>query len=197
MEDISLHILDIAENSIDAGARNVGIHITEDLSRDLFRLEITDDGKGLDPETLKKVTDPFYTTRTTRKVGLGLALLEAAAKSANGHLDILSLPAAGTKVVAVFQLSHIDRKPLGEMAETLTTIISRRPDIDVIYTHERNGRKFVFRTIDIREQVGDMTINTVGTLNFVRKYVMQEENNLLDQRSRSNNGHASSGCHSE
>ena len=126
-----------------------------------------------------------------------MALLEAAAKSANGHLDILSLPAAGTKVVAVFQLSHIDRKPLGEMAETLTTIISRRPDIDVIYTHERNGRKFVFRTIDIREQVGDMTINTVGTLNFVRKYVMQEENNLLDQRSRSNNGHASSGCHSE
>lgn len=192
MEDISLHILDIAENSIDAGAKNVGIHITEDLSRDLFRLEITDDGKGLDPETLKKVTDPFYTTRTTRKVGLGLALLEAAAKSANGHLDILSLPAAGTKVVAVFQLSHIDRKPLGEMAETLTTIISRRPDIDVIYTHERNGRKFVFRTIDIREQVGDMAINTVGTLNFVRKYVMQEENNLLDQRSRSNNGRASS-----
>ncbi len=192
MEDISLHILDIAENSIEAGAKNVAIHVTEDLSRDLFKVEITDDGRGLDPEDLKRATDPFYTTRTTRRVGLGLGLLQEAAKSANGHLDIYSIPGAGTMVVAVFQLSHIDRKPLGEIGETITTIISRRPDIDVTYTHERNGRKFVFRTIDIREQVGDMAINTVGTLNFVRKYVTQEENNLLDQRSRSNNGFASS-----
>ncbi len=192
MEDISLHILDIAENSIEAGAKNVAIHVTEDLSRDLFKVEITDDGRGLDPEDLKRATDPFYTTRTTRRVGLGLGLLQEAAKSANGHLDIYSIRGAGTMVVAVFQLSHIDRKPLGEIGETITTIISRRPDIDVTYTHERNGRKFVFRTIDIREQVGDMAINTVGTLNFVRKYVTQEENNLLDQRSRSNNGFASS-----
>ncbi len=180
MEDLSLHILDIAENSIEAGAKNVSILIREDLAIDLLTLEIADDGKGLDPGVGTGVLDPFYTTRTTRRVGLGLALLEESAKAANGHLDIQSVPRCGTKVTATFQLSHIDRKPFGEIGETITAIFARRPDIDILYTHERNGKKFIFRTADIREQVGDENAHSAGTLNFIRRYVVQEENNLSD-----------------
>jgi anti-sigma regulatory factor (Ser/Thr protein kinase) len=179
MEDLSLHILDIAENSVEAGAKNIMIFVGENVSTDLLTLEITDDGKGLDPAVVQGMTDPFYTTRTTRRVGLGLALLEEAAKMANGRLEIHSIPEKGTKVMATFQLSHIDRKPLGKIPETITAILSRRPDIDIVYTHEKNGSKFMFRSVDIREQFGGLPVNSVGTLNFIRRYLVQEENNLL------------------
>ncbi|MBU2472271.1 MAG: ATP-binding protein, partial [Bacteroidetes bacterium] len=102
MEDLSLHILDIAENSINAGAKNIEIVITDSLSNDLLTIEIKDDGKGIDAEAQQKVMDPFYTTRTTRKVGLGLALLEEAAKDADGQLKLESELGKGTKVYAVF-----------------------------------------------------------------------------------------------
>ncbi len=176
-----MHILDIAENSISAGARNIEISIEENAGRDLLVLEIADDGAGIDAGTVSRVTDPFYTTRTTRRVGLGLPLLDAAAKAANGSFDVSSTPGKGTKVTATFQLSHIDRKPLGQIPDTITTLIAGRPDIDISYRHERDGWSVSFCTRDFRRQLGDIPMNSADMLNAIRQYLTREEKRLKHQ----------------
>ena len=139
MEDLSLHILDVAENAITAGAENISIVVQDDVARDLLTIEITDDGKGMGEDALEKASDPFYTTRTTRKVGLGLALLKEAAAMANGQVDIRSAPNRGTTVRATFQLSHIDRKPLGKMADTITALLATRRHQHFLSARARRG----------------------------------------------------------
>ena len=123
MKELSLHILDIAENSISAGAKNIEIKIIEDTQADLLQITVQDDGKGMDAETAALLTDPFYTTRTTRKVGLGLPLFKEAAVACNGSMQISSKPGLGTNVVISFQFSHIDRMPLGDLSGTILTLI--------------------------------------------------------------------------
>lgn len=173
MEDLSLHILDIAENSIAAGAKSLEISIREDASEDMLTIEIVDDGKGMSADELRKACNPFYTTRTTRKIGLGLALLDEAARAANGQMKIHSEPGTGTSVSATFQLSNIDRKPLGDIAETLVALITRTPEADIKYTHQRDGWKFVFDTRDVREILGELPINSPSPLAFIRKYISE------------------------
>ncbi len=140
MEDLSLHILDIVENSIAASANRIEILIVEDTHRDLLSLEIRDNGSGMDEEARKKALDPFFTTRTTRRVGLGLPLLAQAARESGGNLEIDSQPGRGTTVRAVFQLSHPDRKPLGDIAETLRTLLAGRPDLDLQFQYQRDSK---------------------------------------------------------
>jgi sensor histidine kinase regulating citrate/malate metabolism len=178
MEDLSLHILDVAENAITAGAENISIVVQEDVARDLLTIEITDDGKGMGEDALEKASDPFYTTRTTRKVGLGLALLKEAAAMANGQMDIRSAPNRGTTVRATFQLSHIDRKPLGKMADTITAMLATRSDINISYRHEREGGILQFDTKELKRRLDGLPLNTVRTLSFLNKYLNQEEDNL-------------------
>jgi anti-sigma regulatory factor (Ser/Thr protein kinase) len=178
MEDLSLHILDVAENAITAGAENISIVVQEDVARDLLTIEITDDGKGMGEDALEKASDPFYTTRTTRKVGLGLALLKEAAAMANGQVDIRSAPNRGTTVRATFQLSHIDRKPLGKMADTITALLATRSDINISYRHEREGGILQFDTKELKRRLDGLPLNTVRTLSFLNKYLNQEEDNL-------------------
>lgn len=178
MEDLSLHILDIAENSIAAGARTLSISVREESEADLLCIEIADDGKGMDSETAQKAIDPFYTTRTTRKIGLGLALLREAAVAANGTLEIHSVPQAGTTVRATFQLSHIDRKPLGCMAETIMALIATPREIDVRYTHARDGKTVIFDTKEIRHQLAGLSLNSVEALSTIREHLNQEEDTL-------------------
>jgi signal transduction histidine kinase len=139
MEDLSLHILDIVENSISASAREVRILITEETADDRLFLEIIDDGKGMDEDTRKKVLDPFFTTRTTRKVGLGLPLLAQAAREGGGNCEIDSAPDLGTRIKAVFQLSHPDRKPLGDIQGTLGTILAGWPEVALVFEYRRDG----------------------------------------------------------
>jgi histidinol phosphatase-like PHP family hydrolase/anti-sigma regulatory factor (Ser/Thr protein kinase) len=139
MQDLSLHILDVVENSISASASRIKILIAEDTPGDRLSLEISDNGKGMDAETRQKVLDPFYTTRSTRRVGLGLALLAQAAREAGGSLEITSQPGQGTTVKATFQLSHPDRKPLGDIAETLGTILAGRPELDLQFEYTRDS----------------------------------------------------------
>ena len=139
MEDLSLHILDIAENAIAASATRIGIVIMEDTRRDLLSLEISDNGKGMGEEDRKRALDPFWTTRTTRRVGLGLPLLAQAARESGGSLEITSEPGRGTTVKAVFQLSHPDRKPMGNVAETLRTILAGRPELDLWFEYTRDS----------------------------------------------------------
>lgn len=151
MEDISLHILDIVENSIEAEASEIGIMVDEDIKRDLLTIEIKDNGKGMDEETLKKVFDPFYTTRSVRRVGLGLPLLAQATKESGGTIEIESKVDVGTKIKATFQYSHIDRKPLGDIEKTISTLIVGNPGVDFVYEHIKDGVKFRLDTKEIRK----------------------------------------------
>jgi len=135
MLDLSLHVLDIVENAVRARARAVWIRIAEDRSEDLLTLTIEDDGEGMDPLTLKKAADPFFTTQSKKKTGLGLSLLAQSAKEAEGKLTLKSRKGAGTQVTATFRLSHIDLRPLGDMETTLKCLRATHPEITFHYEY--------------------------------------------------------------
>lgn len=128
MEDLSLHILDIVENALRAGARNVIVRLSQSKREDRLVLEVIDDGEGMDEETVSRSLDPFFTTKEGKRIGLGLPLLAQAAEEANGKLYLESAPGKGTKVTATFRLSHIDRKPLGNLEETLRCLKAGHPE---------------------------------------------------------------------
>ena len=146
MEDLSLHILDIAENSISGSAKRIEIRIHEDPAKDLLTIEIKDDGKGMDEQTRQKALDPFFTTRTTRKVGLGLSLLAQATRESDGTIELNSRPGEGTTVKATFRTSHPDCKPMGDVYETIRTLVAGHPEIDFLFEHRRNGSVYRFNT---------------------------------------------------
>jgi len=152
MEDLSLHILDIVENSISASAKRVEIRINEEPEKDLLTIEIIDDGKGMDEQTLKKATDPFFTTRKTRKVGLGLPFLAQAARESDGLIQLSSQPGKGTTVKATFRLSHPDRKPIGDIQETIRTLVAGYPHVDFLYEHHHNNSFYRFDTRETKKK---------------------------------------------
>ena len=171
MLELSLHILDIAENSTRAGAKTVFIDIVEDAERDLLTLEIRDDGSGMSKEVLKKATDPFFSTKKVRNIGLGLPMLAQAAERTGGALAIESKGGEGTRVTAEFRLSHIDRQPLGDMGSTLVTLITGNADVDFVYRHRHNDREYILDTRVIRKEIGEVAINHVKVLTFIRAHV--------------------------
>ena len=142
MEDLSLHILDIAENSLRAHAENVVIRILEEPEQDLLTLEIEDDGDGMNEETLRKALDPFFTTKAEKRVGLGLSLLNQAARESGGDFKIESGAAEGTRIKATFKFSHPDRKPLGDVAATLETLLAANPGVNFTYEHKKEGKMY-------------------------------------------------------
>ena len=144
LRELALHLLDIAENSIGAKAKNIVIRVEKDTETDRLRMSVLDDGVGMDPEMVARVTDPFTTSRTTRKVGLGIPLLKAAAEACNGWLEIQSTPGKGTSVKAEFQYSHIDRMPLGGPSETYLSLVLGAPQIHWLLTYKVDGKEFVF-----------------------------------------------------
>jgi K+-sensing histidine kinase KdpD len=151
MEDLSLHILDIVENSIRAHAKKIEIKIIEEKKKDLLTIEIIDDGKGMDKKTLKNVLDPFFTTKNTRRVGLGLSLLAQSAEESGGSIKIESKPGQGTNVKAVFGYSHIDRKPLGDVNKSLKVLIAANPDINFIYEYQKDNANYYLDTKGIKK----------------------------------------------
>lgn len=155
MLEISLHILDVVNNSVKAGASLIGVTVCENKKDNLLSVIITDDGCGMDEDFLRTVTDPFKTTRTTRKVGMGLSLFKAAAEAAGGSFSISSQKGKGTTVSASFVYDHIDRQPLGNMAETITTVLSGNPAIDFLYSHSVDDRQFLLDTREVRQILGD------------------------------------------
>lgn len=169
MEDLSLHILDIVENSVAASADTIEIKITEDIEGDLLSVEVIDNGTGMDDETVKKVLDPFYTSKTVRRFGLGLSLLSEAAKAANGFLSITSKKGEGTKIRADFQYSHIDRKPLGDISQTIFTLIMGSPETDFVYIYKKNTHIYTFDTKKIKAQLGDRPINSLDGMRKIRE----------------------------
>ena len=158
MRELSLHILDIAENGVTAGADCIQILVEEVRTKDLLKIVIQDNGSGLPPEKRDKLTDPFVTTRTTRRVGLGLPLLAAAAERCEGDFKVISETGEGARVEATFRYNHIDRAPLGDMAATITTLIMGNPDIDFVYTHIIDGRDFNLDTREIKTEIEDLSL---------------------------------------
>jgi len=135
MVDLSLHVLDIVENSIVGQASKIDVEIVEDEADDRLTLTIRDNGKGMEQTEARECLDPFYTTKDRKRVGLGLPLLAQAAEQCGGHLDVASVPGAGTTVTAVFQLSHVDRQPIGDMRTTLRVLTATQPEITFSYQY--------------------------------------------------------------
>lgn len=180
MEDLSLHILDICENAITAGASLLRITINENTEENTMFLKIQDNGCGLDAEAREKALDPFYTTKASKRVGLGLPMLAQAAREAGGDLNLRSNDGKGTVVLARFVLDHIDRKPLGNIAETLVTLITAGGlEVDVRYRHFKNGRDFLFDTRDVKEELKEVPITDPGVLSYLKEAVNNGLKDLL------------------
>lgn len=175
VDDLSLHVLDILENSAAAGATLIEIRITEDLDENRLTIEIEDNGRGMARETLRRSRDPFFTTRDTRRVGLGLPMLAQACEEAGGGLELRSEPGKGTVLIASFVYDHIDRKPLGRMAETITAFIAGNAGgTELLYRHARGGREFVFDSSEIKRTLEDVAINHPEVLTFIKEAIEQE-----------------------
>lgn len=173
MEDLSLHILDIVENAIAAKAKKIGVSITEEPERDRLIIEIKDDGIGMDEEVSQKAIDPFFTTRSSRKVGLGLSFLNQAAQEAGGFLRIESELGKGTIVTATFQYHHIDRKPLGSMTETMTTLLIGNPQLDITYTHQKEGKSYVLNSQMIKERFKEPSLISPEIIQWLKKHLKE------------------------
>ena len=178
MRELSLNILDIAQNSLSAGAGLVTLTVDEDSGADSLTLRVEDDGRGMDADTLQRVWDPFYTTRTSRKVGMGIPLFRMAAEMTGGSLDIVSEPGKGTAVTASFSLSHIDRMPLGDMAGTVTALIRLNPGVDFVYRHTVDGRSFEMDTRELRAQLGDVPLSEPDVMEWIDGYLREQEDSL-------------------
>ena len=173
MREISLHLLDIAENSVAAQSHNICIEVYENLQNDLLSVSVTDDGRGMDAKTAQQVLDPFYTTRTTRKVGLGIPLLKLAAEMAEGRLSLVTESGKGAKVEASFRHSHIDRMPLGDLAVTFLALLVSYPHIHWVFIYQvkdKDGRSddFNFDDVELKTMLGDTPMTEPERLKFVR-----------------------------
>ena len=168
MLTLANHILDIAENSVRAGAKLIEISIDEDSKTDLLTIEIKDDGHGMSQEVLHKALDPFYTTKTVRRVGLGLPLLKDAAERSGGTFQLESQKNSGTRVKAMFGLHHLDRQPLGAIINTIIILIISNSDVDFFYKHRHNDRRLEMDTREIRKEIEDVPINHPEVIKYIR-----------------------------
>lgn len=169
MKDISLHILDIAENALKAQATRIEIHIIEDIENDLLRVQILDNGKGMDDKVIQTVTDPFVTTRTERRVGMGLPLLAESARMTGGDIRIQSEPGKVTLIEADFIYSNIDRKPLGDIIQTMIMLIAGNPEIHFHYYHKKTNQSYCMDTEELRKHLEEIPINHPDVIRFIRK----------------------------
>ena len=168
-----MNVLDVAENSMRAQAKNVTIKVIEDSAADKLSILIEDDGCGMSEEQVAQVTDPFFTTRTTRKVGLGVPLFKMAAEMSGGDFSITSKPGVGTKTCATFGLTNIDRMPLGDMASTMQLLICSHDDVNVMYTHIVDGREFFVSTDQLKEVLDGVSLETPEIRIFVGEYLRE------------------------
>lgn len=186
MRELSLHILDIVQNSLAAKAGYINVIVNEDYTRDTFTIEIKDDGCGMTEADVMRAVDPFYTTRKTRKVGLGLSLLKANAEACKGGLTVTSSPGIGTTIQASFQQSHIDRPPLGDMASTIMALLGGYPNVEFFYEHRCGENIFKFSTKEVREILKDTKIDNPEVLLWIKEYIDEKEKELYLEKSNKN-----------
>jgi hypothetical protein len=182
MKEIALHILDIVQNSIRAEATVISILIEEDIKKDLFSLTIADNGKGMSDEMTKAIKNPFVTSRTLRKVGLGIPFLNQLCEECDGSLRVESKLGEGTKLIAAMQHSHIDRLPLGDMASTITTLILAKPEIQYIYEHNYNGESFIFDTNEIKKILDGAPICDLDIIKWIGNYLQENIEEIRNGR---------------
>jgi anti-sigma regulatory factor (Ser/Thr protein kinase) len=173
MKDLSLHILDIVQNSISAGACCIVVDISEDTSANKYTITITDDGRGMSSEVLQRVTDPYYTSRNTRKVGMGIPLFKQNAEVAGGSFSIESEPGNGTKVTASFKHDHIDRPPAGDIAGVMVLLTGANPELNFIYRHTKDNDLYVFDTIEVKQALEDMPVNDARVLKYLKEMIRE------------------------
>ncbi len=175
LPEISLNILDIAQNSISAGASLTEITVDINPSEDMLTVIIKDNGCGMTEEQVKNVTDPFYTTRKTRKIGLGVPFFKMAAESTGGHFSIKSEVGAGTTVTAVFGLSHLDRMPVGDMTFTIHSLITLNCEIDFLYIYKVGEKSFTLDTREFREVLGGVPFNVPDVSDYIKEYLSENK----------------------
>lgn len=173
MRELSMHILDLAQNSISAAADRIEIGVAANTRADKLTISLKDNGRGMSPEFLENVRDPFTTTRTTRRVGLGIPMMAEAAQSCGGKLEIHSQLGSGTSLTATFKLSHIDRAPLGDITNTLIALIAANPNIAFRYAHSVDEEEFVLDTDDVKVQLDGVPINELPVLKWIFDYVKE------------------------
>ncbi len=181
MLTLAAHILDIVENSVRAGAKLIEIGITEDSQNDLLTIDIRDDGHGMSQEVLQKVLDPFYTTKTVRRVGLGLPLLKDAAERAGGSLELESKVNSGTHIKATFGLTHLDRQPLGSISSIIIILIIANSQVDFFYKHRHNDRRFEMDTREIRKEIEDVPINHPEVIKYIRGAIEEGMRDIMPE----------------
>lgn len=175
MRELSLHILDIVENSVKANASLIEVDI--EISGEFIVITVKDNGKGMDKEFLNSVIDPFTTTRTTRKVGLGIPLMKMAAENAGGSFSIESEKGVGTTLRASFLINHIDRVPLGDITETIVTLISDKTDF--IWKVSLEDKEFIFDTKEIKKELDPVPIDSVDVLVYLKSYIKENIESII------------------
>lgn len=173
MRELSLHIMDIIENGIGAGADLIFLSVEEDHDKNLLRVTITDNGQGIPEALLEKVTDPFFTTRTTRRVGLGLSLFREASRRCAGDFRIESRVGEGTKVEATFRMDHIDLAPMGGIEGAITSLMMGSPEVNFVYTHQVDGRPYHLDTRTIRSELEGVPINHPKVLQYISENIRE------------------------
>ena len=180
MKEISLHILDIMQNSVTAAADLIELTVVEDEKNDILSFSVKDNGKGMSEELLLSVTDPFTTGRTTRKVGLGIPLLKHACELTGGKIDIKSKLGAGTVISARFVYSSIDRQPLGNMAETMHQLITSFEDVDFIYSHKVGDKEFLVDTREFKKILGEVSFKENAVSLWILEFLKEGEAELYN-----------------
>ncbi|HKM39892.1 MAG TPA: ATP-binding protein [bacterium] len=178
MEELALHILDLVQNSLVAGATFISITINENRKANRLTISVEDNGHGMERGFVARVLDPFSTTRTTRRVGLGLPLLFMTARQCGGDLTIDSIPGQGTKITAIFELNHWDLPPLGDMAATITTMLVGQEETEFLYRHLVDEAEFCFDTRGLKAELSPVPLTEPKVLVFLRRYIKDKLANL-------------------
>lgn len=183
MTEISLNVLDVAQNSVKAKASLVEVSVEADTNANRLTIKINDNGCGMTEEQVSQVCDPFFTTRTTRKVGLGVPFFKEAAENTDGSFEIKSKVGEGTQVTAIFTLDHIDRMPLGDMSSTMHSLITLNKSIDFVYTYTVNDKSFKLDTRELREILGDVPFDvpeiSAYIMDFLKSNKEEVDNGLI------------------
>lgn len=177
MQELALNVLDIADNSVKAGAKHIDVAVT--VEEEILTITVTDDGCGMSKEFLAKVTDPYSTTRKTRNVGLGIPFFKMEAEMAGGGFEIESEEGKGTRVKATFKVNHIDRPPLGDLSETVIALLPACTDREMKFTFGMNGETFVFDTEELKEQLEGTPVDEPFVLKFVKEMIQENITSIL------------------
>lgn len=181
MRELSLNVMDIVQNSVRAGADLIKISVLEDTCGDTLTISVTDNGSGMDEVQLKNVTDPFFTTRTTRDIGLGVPLFKMAAEQTGGSFEIMSKPNGGTSLSAVFKPSSVDMTPLGDINSTVSILVRCNPNLDFIYRRTFSSLSFTLDTRELKEALGgEVSLDSPDVMQWIDEYLKEQTDLIIN-----------------